>query len=167
MANQRKSKSKNEPKYFYQLADGTRYEIDTNENNELVTILKEMDKRDRLSERYAIEAHDPLFDYHQNQYHLYPSYFFDSPIDSIKDKHSSVEEILFPEPKTPILSDKVKPLVPLLKEGQQDLWYLLSEGYKIVDIAKKLNISPEAARSRIRKMHTKIKKLYQEKYGDL
>ena len=167
MANQRKSKSKNEPKYVYQLVDGTRYEIDTNDNNELVTILKEMDKRDRLSERYEREAHDPLFDFYQNKYHLYPSTFFDSPIDSIKDKNSSVEEILFPEPKPTILSDKVKPLVPLLIESQQDLWYLLSEGFKIVDIAKKLNISPEAARSRIRKMHTKIKKLYQAKYGDL
>ena len=167
MANQRKPKTKNEPKYVYQLSDGTRFEIDTNENNELVTILREMDKRDRLTERYAIEAHDPLFDFYQTQYHLYPSKYFDSPIASIKDKNSSVEEILFPEPKILKLSDKVHPLIPLLIEKQQELWYLRCEGFKIVEIAKKLNISPEAARSRIRKMHTRLRKLYQEKYGDL
>jgi DNA-binding NarL/FixJ family response regulator len=49
---------------------------------------------------------------------------------------------------------------------QQELWYLLCEGHKLVDIAKKLNISSEAVRSRVRKMKIKIKKLYQEKYGD-
>lgn len=167
MANQRKTKSKNGPKYFYQLADGTRYEINTDENNELVTILKDMDRKERLSTRYDSEAQDSLFNYQKNQYQLTPSDFFESPIERIQDLRFSAETLLFPVCNSSKLRDEVHELISLLIPSQQELWYLICEGVKIVDIAKKLEITPEAARSRIRKMKSKIKKLYQEKYENL
>jgi len=83
MANQRKSKTKNEPKYVYQLADGTRFEINPNENNELVTILREMDKRERLSDRYENEAKDQIFEHSKNEYHKKPDTFTNSPLECL------------------------------------------------------------------------------------
>jgi len=164
MANQRKSKSKTTPKYIYQLADGTRYEINISENYELVTVLREMDRKERLSDRYELEAQDSLFNFKKNQYQLNPSEFFESPIEKIQDLKFSAEEVLFSEKDLPKLRDKVHNLIPLLIKDQQELWYLLCEGHKIVDIARILNTTPEATRSRIRKLRTRIKKLYQIKH---
>ena len=166
MANQRKSKTNNELKYVYQLADGTRFNINPNENNELVTILREMDKRERLTDRYENEAKDQIFEHSKNEYHKKPDTFTNSPLDSIVDDNFSIEHILFNDSNETKISDKVHSIIPSLKKDQQELWYLLCEGHKLVDIAKKLNISSEAVRSRVRKMKIKIKKLYQEKYGD-
>ena len=167
MANQRKSKSKNELKYVYQLVDGTRYEISASENYELVTVLREMDRRERLSERYEKEAQEPLFNYQQGLYQQNPSEFFTSPIENLQDERFNAESILFSSDSEMKLRDEVHLIIPLLIDNQQELWYLLCEGHRIVDIAKKLNITPEAARSRIRKMKSRIIKLYQQKYGTL
>jgi len=167
MANQRKPKTKNEPKYVYQLADGTRYEIDTNENNELVTILREMDRKDCLDDRYARDAKISLSNYQQGLCPENSLEFINSPIDIVPDDSYSPETIIFPKKKEITLRDQINSLIPQLINDQQELWFLTCESQKVIDIAKRLNTTPSGIQSRKAKLRKNIKKLYREKYGDV
>jgi hypothetical protein len=133
---------------------------------EIITVLRDSYNYERLNDRYQGELEDKRCEFAKN---LITTNSFQSPIDPIENLTShyiSPEEALFSKEVDPTLRDKVHILIPHLIPSQQELFWQLSEGRRLVDIARDEGTTDNAIRSRRRKMFARIKALYEKTYGN-
>lgn len=162
--------AKKQPTQFIYYINGKGYPLTAGKDGvteEVITVLRDSYHREYLNNRYEKENSDPLFELHKDLYEKKPSgVMVDNPINQLEDSSSSVEHILFKEEASPTLRDKVHNLIPHLIPSQQELYWQLSEGKSLVEIANSEGTTDNAIRSRRRKMFARLKALYEEIYGD-
>ncbi|MFA6680681.1 MAG: hypothetical protein WCS35_01510 [Sphaerochaeta sp.] len=154
---------------FYYYINGKPYLLTPGKDGiteETITVLRDSYQAERLNNRYEDEIQDPRFKFSKTLYERNPQAFADDPIDSISDLSQSPEAVLFKEELPPSIRDRVHEIIPLLISEQQELYWRLSEGRKLIDIAKEEGTTDNAIRSRRRKMIKRIQTLYAEKFGD-
>lgn len=134
---------------------------------EVITVLRDSYHAEHLHNRYEDENQDSRFNYSQNLYTKNPHAYAEEPIEGLKDQSYAPESVLFKEELPPTIRDRVRELIPLLIPEQQELYWRLCEGRKLVDIAKEEGTTDNAIRSRRRKMIKRIKVLYAQTYGDV
>lgn len=154
--------------YYYTTAKGKTYLLTPGQNGiteELVTFLREDDERTRLSDRYYQEAISDAFRLAEELYNSDPDSFRASPIDCIPDWTYSPELVLFGEKPNTEKLDRLRTLVPQLIPAQQHLFWNLSQGKRLVDIAREEGVEDETIRARVRRLYVRLRKLYIATYG--
>lgn len=154
--------------YYYTTAKGKTYLLTPGQDGiteELVTFLREDDERTRLSDRYYQEAISDAFRLAEELYNSDPDSFRASPIDCIPDWTYSPELVVFGEKPSSEKLDSLRALVPQLIPSQQRLFWNLSQGKRLVDIANEEGVEDETIRARVRRLYTRLRKLYIETYG--
>lgn len=131
---------------------------------EFILILKELDHREYLQNRYADENRDFNFEF------LKEVFTSDGraidPIDSISDTTYSPESILFPEEKVKTRKDIIEELISFITPDQERLYRYLSMGLKAREIAEIFNTSEDAIKKRKRKLIARFQRLIKEKYPE-
>ena len=161
--------AKNAKTEFYYYISGKPYLLTPEKNGiteEIITVLRDSYHAEHLNDRYEDELQDPKFKFSKMFYAQNPGAFAEAPIEGLLDFFQSPEEVLFKEELPPSMRDKVHDLIPHLIPVQQELFWKLSEGRKLVDIAREKGTTANAIRSRRRKMFNRIKDLYEQTYGD-
>ena len=154
---------------FYYYINGKPYLLTPGEDGiteETITVLRDLYHTEHLNNRYEDENQDARFKFSKDLYGRNPQAFADDPIESLTDLSQSPEAIIFKEELPPTIRDRVHEIIPLLIAEQQELYWRLAEGRKLVDIAKEEGTTDNAIRSRRRKMIKRIQTLYAEKFGD-
>ena len=154
--------------YYYTTAKGKTYLLTPGQDGiteELVTFLREDDERTRLSDRYYQEAISGAFRLAEELYNSDPDSYGASPIDCIPDWTYSPELVVFGEKPSTEKLDSLRALVPKLIPTQQRLYWDLSQGKRLVDIAREAGVEDETIRARVRRLYTRLRKLYTETYG--
>lgn len=154
--------------YYYTTAKGTTYLLTPGQDgitDEVVTFLREDDERTRLSDRYYQEAISGAFRLAEELYNADPDSYVASPLDCIPDWTFSPEQVLFGEKPSSEKLDSLRALVPKLIPAQQHLYWNLSQGKRLVDIAKEEGVEDETIRARVRRLYVRLRKLYIETYG--
>lgn len=154
--------------YYYATANGKTYLLTPGLDGiteEIITFLREDDERARLSDRYYQEAISSAFRLAEELYNSDPDSYGASPIDCIPDWTYSPEQVLFGEKPSTEKLDSLRALVPKLIPAQQRLYWDLSQGKRLVDIAKEKGVEDETIRARVRRLYTRLRKLYIETYG--
>ena len=154
--------------YYYTTAKGMTYLLTPGRDGiteELITFLREDDERTRLSDRYYQEAISGAFRLAEELYNSDPDSYGASPIDCIPDWTFSPELVLFGEKPTTAKLDSLRALVPKLILAQQHLFWDLSQGKRLVDIAREEGVEDETIRARVRRLYARLRKLYTETYG--
>ena len=154
--------------YYYTTAKGTTYLLTPGQDgitDEVVTFLREDDERTRLSDRYYQEAISGAFRLAEELYNADPDSYVASPIDCIPDWTFSPEQVLFGEKPSSEKLDSLRALVPKLIPAQQHLYWNLTQGKRLVDIAKEEGVEDETIRARVRRLYVRLRKLYIETYG--
>ena len=154
--------------YYYTTAKGKTYLLTPGQDGiteELVTFRREDDERTRLSDRYYQEAISGAFRLAEELYNADPDSYGASPIDCIPDWTFSPEQVLFGEKPSSEKLDSLRALVPKLIPAQQRLYWDLSQGKRLVDIAREAGVEDETIRARVRRLYTRLRKLYIETYG--
>ena len=154
--------------YYYTTARGKTYLLTPGQNGiteELVTFLREDDERTRLSDRYYQEAISGAFRLEEELYNSDPDSYGASPIDCIPDWTYSPELVFFGEKPSTEKLDSLRALVPKLIPAQQWLFWDLSQGKRLVNIAKEEGVEDETIRARVRRLYARLRKLYTETYG--
>ena len=154
--------------YYYTTTKGTTYLLTPGQDgitDEVVTFLREDDERTRLSDRYYQEAISGAFRLAEELYNADPDSYVASPIDCIPDWTFSPEQVLFGEKPSSEKLDSLRALVPKLIPAQQHLYWNLTQGKRLVDIAKEEGVEDETIRARVRRLYVRLRKLYIETYG--
>ena len=154
---------------FYYYINGKQYLLTQGKDGvteEVITVLRDSYDSERLNERYEDELQDPLFKWAKGHYNSSPESYVCDPVDTLIDSSQIPEGDLFKEDLPPSLRDRVHDLIPHLIPAQQELFWQLCEGRQLVDIAREEGTTPDAIRSRRRKMFDRIRKLYEETYGE-
>lgn len=154
--------------YYYTTAKGKTYLLTPGQDGiteELVTFLREDDERTRLSDRYYQEAISSAFRLAEDLYDSDSDSYGASPIDCIPDWTYSPEQALFGEKSSTEKLDSLRALVPQLIPTQQRLYWNLSQGKRLVDIAKEEGVEDETIRARVRRLYVRLRKLYIKTYG--
>lgn len=154
--------------YYYTTAKGKTYLLTPGQNGiteELVTFLREDDERTRLSDRYYQEAISGAFRLAEELYSTNPDSYGASPIDSIPDWTYSPEQMLFGDKPSSEKLDSLRALVPQLIPAQQRLYWNLSQGKRLVDIAREEGVEDETIRARGKRLYVRLRKLYIATYG--
>ena len=154
--------------YYYTTAKGKTYLLTPGQDGiteELVTFLREDDERTRLSDRYYQEAISGAFRLAEELYNSDSDSYGASPIDCIPDWTYSPELVLFGEKSSSEKLDRLHTLVPKLIPAQQSLYWDLSQGKRLVDIAREEGVEDETIRARVRRLYARLRKLYIETYG--
>ena len=133
---------------------------------EIITVLRDSYHAEHLNDRYEDELQDPKFKFSKMLYEIKPRVFAEAPIEGLIDYFQSPEKVLFKEQLPPSMLDQVKNLIPQLIPSQQELFWNLCEGKKLVDIAREEGTTDNAIRSRRGKMFKRIRALYEKNYGD-
>ena len=160
--------AKNAKTEFYYYIDEKPYHLTPDKHGitqEIITVLRDSYHAEHLNERYEDELQDPKFKFSKWIYDTNPKAYAEAPIESLVDSSQSPEEVLFKEALPPSLRDRVHDLIPLLIPAQQELFWKLCEGRKLVDIAREEGTTDNAIRSRRQKMFNRIKDLYERTYG--
>ena len=153
---------------FYYYINGKSYHLTPETEGiteEIITVLRDSYHAERLNNRYEDELQDPKFKSAKTRHStnlIHP----ESPIDRLEDLSQSPEKLLFTETLPPSMRDRVRDLIPLLIPAQQELFWKLCEGQKLVAIAREEGTTDNAIRSRRRKMLNRIKVLYAQTYGN-
>lgn len=134
---------------------------------EIITVLRDSYHAEGLNDRYEDELEDPMFKFSKALHESNPASLSIDPIDALTDLSHSPEEVLFKEEIPPSTRDRVHSLVPQLIPSQQELFWKLSEGRQLVDIAREEGTTDNAIRSRRRKMFDRIRTLYAQQFGDV
>ncbi|MDT4761171.1 hypothetical protein [Sphaerochaeta sp. PS] len=111
-----------------------------------------------MNNRYEDEIQDPRFKFSKTLHERNPHAFSDDPIESISVLSQSPEAVPLREELPPSIRGRVHESIPLLIPEQQELYWRLSEGRKLVDIAKEEGTTDNAIRSRRRKMIRRIQR---------
>jgi hypothetical protein len=154
---------------FYYYIDGKPYLLTVGENGiteEIITVLRDSYNYERLNDRYQGELEDKRCEFAKNLITTNSVQSPTDPIENLTSHHISPEEALFSKEVDPTLRDKVHTLIAHLIPSQQELFWQLSEGRRLVDIARDEGTTDNAIRSRRRKMFARIKALYEETYGN-
>ncbi len=153
---------------FYYYLNGKPYLLTPGKDGvteEIITVLRDSYHAEGLNDRYEDELQDPKFKYALSLHATNPTQP-ESPIDRLEDPSYSPEELLCSEVLPPTLRDHVRDLIPHLIPSQQELFWKLCEGKKLVDIAREEGTTDNAIRSRRAKMISRIKALYAQTYGE-
>ncbi len=153
---------------FYYYIKGKPYHLTPGEDGvteEIITVLRDSYHTERLNDRYADENQNHLIASHQSLRSHNPIHQ-ESPIDRLPDLSQAPEVLLFSEEFPPSIRDHIHDLIPLLIPAQQELFWKLCEGQKLVDIARTEGTTDNAIRSRRKKMIKRLKSLYIKTYED-
>ena len=154
--------------YYYTTAKGKTYLLTPGQDGiseDLITFLREDDERTRLSDRYYQEAISGAFRLAEEMYNSDPDDYGASPIDCIPDWTYSPGQVLFGEKPSSEKLDSLRALVPKLIPTQQRLYWDLSQGKRLVDIAREEGVEDETIRAQVRRLIVRIRNLYIKTYG--
>jgi hypothetical protein len=153
---------------FYYYINGKPYLLTAGEHGiteEIITVLRDSYNCERLNDRYQDELKDKRCEFAKDLAASGSDQHITDPIESLVSRHGIPEDVLFAQDADPSIRDKVHALIPLLIPSQQELYWQLCEGRRLVDIARETGTTDNAIRSRQRKMNARIKALYEEMYG--
>ena len=154
---------------FFYYINGTPYLLTPGKEGitqEVITVLRDSYHAEHLNNRYEDENQDSRFNFAQSLYSKKPLIFAQEPLEGLEDQSHDPESVFFQEELPPSIRDRVHELLPLLIPEQQELYWRLCEGRKLVDIAREEGTTDNAIRSRRRKMIKRIQLLYAEKFGN-
>ncbi len=154
---------------FYYYINGKPYLLTAGEHGiteEIITVLRDSYNYERLNDRYQGELKDKLCEWQKDAATKTLHYKPADPIENLVSPHDNPEDVLFFEESDPSIRDRVHELIPHLIPAQQELYWQLCEGRRLVDIAREAGTTDNAIRSRRRKLFARIRALYQEEYGD-
>lgn len=169
MANHRKNATNENRTEFIYFIFGRPYRLTPGKDGiteEIITVLRDSYHAEHLNDRYEDELQDPRFKFSKTLHEANPSMNSTDPINNLVDCSCSPEQVLFGENLPPSIRDCVHALIPHLIPSQQELFWKLSEGRQLVDIAREEGTTDNAIRSRRRKMMDRLRALYARKYGD-
>jgi hypothetical protein len=150
---------------FFYCIDGKPYRLEPGKDGiteQVITVLRDSYHAEKLNDRYEGELQAVKSGPSEASHETDAA----DPIGHIVDRSYAPEEVLFPDELPPSISDRVRSLIPHLTPAQQELYWNLSEGRQVVDIARNEGTTDNAIRSRRKKMFDRIRKLYAEAYGD-
>ena len=153
---------------FYYYINGKPYLLTPAQDGiteEIITVLRDSYHAEHLHDRYEEENKDPKFECANLLHGAHPQYP-ESPIDRLDDSSQSPEALLFSESLPQTFRDRIHELIPHLIPAQQELYWKLCEGQKLVDIAREEGTTDNAIRSRRNKMISRIRTLFSNMYGD-
>lgn len=132
---------------------------------ELIIQLKEFDHEESLSDRYERENRDFTTENKKNQFSESPEDSAGDPIENLGTYKTDPAYLLDHDPNdsSPIVEQLLQ-LIPELEPQQVDLIYdYYGARRQLTEIAREQGVSVTAISNRIKKIHTRIKKLFAQK----
>ena len=154
---------------FFYYIDGKPYRLTPGKDGiteQIITVLRDSYHAEKLNDRYEDELQDAKFKFSKTLHDSNPGSHPTDPIEHLVDTSHAPEEVLFKEDLPPSIRDRVHTLIPHLIPAQQELFWKLCEGRQLVDIAREEGTTDNAIRSRRRKLFERIRKLYEQMYGE-
>lgn len=152
------------PDYVYTPQDGVStpiYEGIDGVTHEMILILKEMDHKEDLLERYSREAESAAIEYQKGLEDAC------DPIDGIADMTYEPETVLFKEDKPLSKKDVLSSLLPRLTPDQVALYHYICAGLEPAEIAPLFKTSANAICQRKRKLIETFKRLLLKEDGNV
>jgi HPt (histidine-containing phosphotransfer) domain-containing protein len=154
---------------FFYCIDGKPYRLTPGKDGvteQVITVLRDSYHREDLNDRYEDELEDPAFRITRAAHAAKGNARATDPIEALADASMSPEDALFADDPPSSLMDRVREILPLLLPEQRELFWKLCEGRQVAAIAREEGTTDNAIRSRRKKMFERIRKLYEQMYGD-
>jgi DNA-directed RNA polymerase specialized sigma24 family protein len=154
---------------FFYCIDGKPYRLTPGKDGiteQVITVLRDSYHSEDLNNRYEDELKNCRFTIAKTVHAAKANEQDTDPIETLADFSMSPEHVLFAKDAPPSLLDRVREILPLLLPEQRELFWKLCEGRQVAAIAREEGTTDNAIRSRRKKMFERIRKLYEQMYGD-